>query len=159
MAIDGSQNGDSGYIIPLQINGNDVRGEKIYDVFNPGTGESLWKGAAATKKEAIAAVEAAEATFPSWSKTKPSLRRDIFIKASDILASRADELSEYMDLETGSLHSISRGRNIPSAVEQLRDIAGRIITTNGFIPVCGQEGRTALIYKEPYGVIFGIAPW
>ena len=124
MAINGSQNGDSGYIVPLQINGKDVKGEKTYDVHNPSTGELLWKGAGATKKEAIAAVEAAEAAFPSWSKTKPSLRRDIFIKASDILASRADELSEYMDVETGSLHSTSRERNVPSAVEQLRDVVG-----------------------------------
>ena len=29
----------------------------------------------------------------------------------------------------------------------------------GSIPNCGAEGQSALILKEPYGVIFGIAPW
>lgn len=29
----------------------------------------------------------------------------------------------------------------------------------GSIPASGDEGRAALVLKEPYGVILGIAPW
>ena len=151
--------GSTSNMVPLQINGTEVQTEKTYDVKNPVTGEVLWKSAAATKKEAIFAVEAAEAAFRSWSKTKPSLRRDIFLKASDILASRAGEIAKYMDDETGSQQGFSKGLNLPTSIEMLRDVAGRIATVTGSIPTCGEEGKSALLYKEPYGVVFGIAAW
>lgn len=64
-----------------------------------------------------------------------------------------------MEIETGSAKSYSAGFNVPASVEQLRDVAGRIITSTGYLPVCGEEGKSAMIVKEPYGVIFGIAPW
>ena len=141
MATNGTSNGFSHQLVPLQIDGKEVETANTYDVQNPGTGEFLWKGAAASTKEAIAAVEAAQSAFPSWSKTKPSYRRDLFLRASDILARRADELSNYMDVETGSVEGFSKGYNVPSTVEQLRDVAGRIATMTGTIPTCGEEGK------------------
>ena len=162
MATNGTTNGTNGserLVVPLQINGQEVKTAKTYDVKSPSTGKVIWKSSAATTKEAIAAVESAEAAFPSWSQTKPSARRDLFLRASDILASRADEYGQYMDDETGSANQFSTGFNVPTGVELLRDVAGRIVTSTGYIPVCGEEGKSALIYKEPYGVVFGIAPW
>lgn len=153
-----TSNGGLIYVVPLEINGREVRTDKTYTIRAPSSGELLWYGAAASRKEAIAAVEAAESAFPLWSKTTPSIRRDIFLNASHILARRADELSTYMDLETGSLRSFSRGLNMSTSYEQLRDVAGRIVTITGSVPVHGQKGRNALVYKEPYGVIFSIAP-
>ena len=45
------------------------------------------------------------------------------------------------------------------AVEILRDVAGRISSIAGTIPQTASEGTSALVYKEPYGVILAIAPW
>ena len=81
------------------------------------------------------------------------------LKAADILAKRGEELGEYMIRETGSVPGYAGGFNIPNSVEMLKDVAGRIITISANMPVCGQEGRNAILYKEPYGVILGIAPW
>jgi len=128
-------------------------------VTSPITNKVIWKSSSVSKDDAIKAVEAAQAAFPAWSKTKPSKRRDILLKASDILAQRAEEAAEYMEIETGAVPAYSGGFNVPSAIEQLRDVAGRIITSTGHIPICGEEGKSAMIIKEPYGVIFGIAPW
>ena len=160
MSTNGTSKGDSApQIVPLQINGEEVQTSNTFDVVDPSTGKVLWKSASASKVDAIRAVEAAEAAFPAWSKTKPSARRDIFLKAADILASRTEELSEYMIRETGSLPGYAAGFNVPNAVEMLKDVAGRIITISASVPVCGQEGKSAIVYKEPYGVILGIAPW
>lgn len=162
MATNGTANGSSHSdtsTVPLQINGKEVHTSKTYDVQNPGTGKLLWRSSAATKKEAIAAVGAAQAAFPSWSKTKPAFRRDIFLKASDILAKRGDEFAKYMDEETGSVSTFSKDFGIPTSVEQLRDIAGRIATVTGSVAIPGEEGKSALLLKEPFGVVFGIAPW
>ena len=154
-----ASNGSSNHVVPLLINGKAIRNETTFDVVSPVTSKLIWKASSVSKDQAIEAVEAAQAAFPAWSKTKPSFRRDILIKASEILKSRAEELAEYMNIETGSEDSMSIHFNLPSSIEQLRDVAGRITTVTGSIPVCAQEGRSALMYKEPYGVVFGIAPW
>lgn len=148
-----------GHVVPLLINGKEITTETTFDVSSPVTNKTIWKASSASKEDAIAAVEAAQAAFPAWSKTKPSKRRDILLKASDIFARRGEEAADYMNIETGSVNGYSAGFNVPSAVEQLRDVAGRIITSTGYIPICGEEGKSAMILKEPYGVIFGIAPW
>lgn len=148
-----------GHVVPLLINGKEVTTETTFDVVSPATGKVIWKSSSVSKQDAIKAVEAAQAAFPAWSKTKPSVRRDILFKASDILKKRFDECSEYMNIETGSTNAMSANFNVPSSIEQLRDVAGRIISTTGYVPICSEEGRSAIIYKEPYGVVFGIAPW
>ena len=147
------------HVVPLLVNGKEITTETTFDVTSPVTNKVIWKGSSASKQDALKAVEAAQAAFPAWSKTKPSVRRDIMLKASEILTRRADEAAEYMEIETGSAKSYSAGVNVPASVEQLKDVAGRIVTSHGYIPTCGEEGRSAMVVKEPYGVIFSIAPW
>ena len=165
MATNGHTNGTHAsnpsvdHVVPLIINGKEITNETTFDVVSPVTNKVIWKGSAVSKKQAVEAVEAAQAAFPAWSKTKPSFRRDILLRASDILKSRTDELSEYMDIETGSTEGMSKYFNLPLSIEQLRDVGGRIVTVTGSIPVTREDGKSALMYKEPYGVIFGIAPW
>ncbi|KAF6233189.1 hypothetical protein HO173_008478 [Letharia columbiana] len=154
-----ASNHSSNHVVPLLINGKEVTNETTFDVVSPVSGKLIWKGSSVSKRQAIEAVEAAQAAFPAWSKTKPSFRRDILLKASDILKSRGEEVCEYMDIETGSTKAMSTYFNVPASIEQLRDVAGRIVTVTGNIPVCAEEGKSALMYKEPYGVVFGIAPW
>ena len=147
------------HVVPLLINGKEIANEKTFNVVSPVTGKLIWKASAVSKEQAIKAVEAAQAAFPAWSRTKPSFRRDILIRASDILRSRGDEICRYMDLETGSTPAKSTNFNLPFSIEQLRDVGGRIVTVTGNIPVSRDDGRSALMYREPYGVILGIAPW
>ena len=154
-----TSNGSSGHTVPLQINGHEVETTNTFDVVDPSTGKTVWKSASASKEDAINAIEAAQAAFPAWSKTKPAARRDIFLKAAEILASRSDELQEYMMIETGSTTAFAGGFNVPNSVEMLKDVAGRIITISASVPVMGEEGKSAIVFKEPYGVVFGIAPW
>ena len=151
-------NGSSTLTIPIQINGEELTTEHTLEVINPATGKVLWHSAAASVKDAISAVEAAQAAFPAWSRTKPSTRRDIFLKAADVFARRSEELSSYMMEETGAVQAYA-SFNTHNSVEMLKDIAGRIVTISGSVPVCGAEGTSAMLLKEPYGVVLGIAPW
>ena len=64
-----------------------------------------------------------------------------------------------MEIETGATETQSKYVNLLSSIEQLRDVAGRIVTVTGNILVPAEEGKSALMYKEPYGVILGIVPW
>lgn len=146
------------YIIPLQINGKDVNTSTTYKVVNPTTNELAWESCSASNTEAIKAAEAAQAAFPAWSKTKVSKRRDIFLKAADVMLRRADELSNYIKTETGADESFT-AFNVFASAEQLRDVAGRIPTVVGHLPAYNSEDRSAMILKEPFGVVLGIAPW
>lgn len=158
----GASNGsgsDSIYTVPAQIGGKEVHTSTTFDVISPSTGKLLHKCCSVSVPEAIQAVEAAEKAFPAWRDTLPAKKRDIFLKAADILEKRGQELGKYFEDEGGASEFWAGGFNVPVSADGLRDIAGRISGLNGSIPTMGQEGRSALIYKEPYGVILGIAPW
>ncbi len=152
-------NGSSNHTVPIQVNGKEVETEHTFDVVNPATGKVIWESSSASKKDAISAVEAAKAAFPAWSKTKPSKRRDILLKAANIVDSRAEELGRYMTDETGAVKAYATGFNVPNSAELLRDVAGRIVTATSYMPAVAEEGKSALVLKEPYGVVLGIAPW
>jgi acyl-CoA reductase-like NAD-dependent aldehyde dehydrogenase len=148
------------YVVPLQINGQEEHSSLTHPVTNPSTNAPAWRFAAASKADALRAADAAIAAFPSWRKTKPSTRRDIFLRAADLLAERGAEYASYMELETGALPNFSTGMNIPITVAMLKDIAGRIVgELAGDLPICEEEGKSAMVVKEPYGVVLGIAPW
>ncbi|KAI9773183.1 MAG: hypothetical protein M1840_008304 [Geoglossum simile] len=150
---DGSQ-----YTVPLWIAGEEIRTGTSFDVINPVTQKVTWVSCGAKKAEATQAVEAAHAAFPSWSRTKPHQRRDIITRVADLLEKRAEEVGGYLQNETGA-GDFWLNFNVSLSSEMLRDVAGRISSIAGVIPTCAQEGMHALVYKEPYGVILGIAPW
>ena len=145
--------------IPIWINNKEEHLSSTFDVVNPATGKVAWKSASASKKDATRAIEAAQAAFPAWRKTKSSFRRDILLKAADILQSRGEEYGKFQTIETGASEDFTVHFNIPVAVGMLRDVAGRIATVTGYMPECGEKGRSAMVLKEPYGVVLGIGPW
>jgi Aldehyde dehydrogenase family len=66
------------------------------------TGQPVSRVAAASRDDARAAADAAAEAFPSWSSTPPAERRDILLRAADLLASRAEEIAAIVTAETGS---------------------------------------------------------
>lgn len=146
-------------VVPLIINGKEETGTSTFDVVSPYTGKTCWTAASATPEDAIRAVEAAQAAFESWSQTKPTVRRDILLRAADILESRLEEYAQIMRTEMGADKAASQGFVVPLGVRLLRDIAGRITSICGSVPVVEQEGQSGMVLKEAMGVILGIVPW
>ncbi|KAM5359002.1 hypothetical protein ACJZ2D_014827 [Fusarium nematophilum] len=145
--------------VPLVIDGHNVASETTFPVLSPLTRAEIWTCSSASKQNALDAVSAAQRAFPTWSKTKPSHRRDIFLRAADVILRRKDELKEYMRLEIGANEDYQEFI-IGLAVEGLKDTAGRIAgAVQGQIPESNHDGMRAIIYKRPYGVVLGIAPW
>ncbi|KAH6684671.1 aldehyde dehydrogenase domain-containing protein [Halenospora varia] len=146
-------------IVPLIINGEEVRPVTRFQVISPNTSTSIWESSSASQGDAIAAVEAAAHAFSSWSKSRVEDRRQIILKAADILEARSNECRSYMEEETGAQEKFS-GFNIKVSADLLREIGGGIgAALAGIIPICQEEGTHALVVKEPYGVCLGIAPW
>lgn len=154
-----SNTNSSPYVVPLQIGGKEVLTSQTFQVTNPSTGTVLYSASSASVEDAITAVETAHAAFPSWANVRPSAKRDIFLRAAEILEKRGEELAGYMQEETGADGFWSGGFNVPVAAEGLRDIAGRIASIQGTVPVTGSGETDAYVYRVPFGVILGIAPW
>lgn len=150
---------DQSFTVPLLINGKEVTTKTTFPVTSPICLEQIWHSSSASLEDAEAATKAAQAAFKEWSKTKPAAKRAIFIKAADIIDARATELGDYMKLETGAASPFADGFNVPKCADMLRDVAGRLTSIQGTIPSCEQEGTSALIVKEPFGVVLAIAPW
>jgi acyl-CoA reductase-like NAD-dependent aldehyde dehydrogenase len=149
----------SSYTVPLLINGKELTSSATFPVVSPSSHKEIWQASAASLDDVSAAIAAAQAAFPAWAKTKPAARRNILLKAAEIMESRKEELAGYMMQETGSEAAFSAGFNVPLAAEMMRDVAGRVGTIMGHIPTCAEDGTAALVVKEPYGVVLGIAPW
>lgn len=61
----------------------------LYEVHNPYTREVVGTAAAASKQDAQDAIEAATRAFQTWEQSPLSVRRDVFLKTSDLLATDA----------------------------------------------------------------------
>ncbi|KAF3391464.1 Vanillin dehydrogenase, partial [Penicillium rolfsii] len=145
--------------VPLLINGQEIQTPTTFPVTSPYTNTPCWHSSSATPQHALDAVEAASAAFPSWSATKPTFRRDILLKAADLLEKRLEENAGYMRTEMGADEGVSAGFVAPLAIRMLRDVAGRIGSICGSVPVVEAEGQSAIVFKEAMGVILGIVPW
>ncbi|ESZ93633.1 hypothetical protein SBOR_5982 [Sclerotinia borealis F-4128] len=150
---------DPELVIPLIIDGEEENGSGTFDVVSATSGKVCWKAASASSEDAIRAVEVAKKAFPSWSKVKPLVKQKILFKAADLLESRMPEYGNIMQTEMGGAVGPVHDWILPTGVAFLRDIASHIPLVTGSVPTVAGEGQSAMIWKEPYGVILGIGPF
>ncbi|KAJ5997305.1 hypothetical protein N7499_006392 [Penicillium canescens] len=145
-------------VTPLIINNESIETDIKFEVHAPATGELNGYCAGVSVEEAKRAVDNAQAAFSAWKKTKYNERRDILLKAADIMESRKEEFIQYQREETGAGRPFTEV-TFGLGVEFIRDFAGRISSIQGTVPNVNRDGEGAIVYKEPYGVILSIAPW
>ncbi|KAG7423149.1 Vanillin dehydrogenase [Fusarium oxysporum f. sp. raphani] len=146
-------------LIPLIINGQQVHSSESSPVISPLTGKQVWSFSCASKNQIEQAVQNAHDAFGDWSRTKVAERRDILLKAAEIMEKRRSELGGYMHHEIGA-NQFYQDFILGLTIEGLKDTAGRIAgAVQGFAPESNHEGMKALVQKRPYGVVLGIAPW
>jgi acyl-CoA reductase-like NAD-dependent aldehyde dehydrogenase len=102
------------------IGGNwvDAVNGKTFEDMNPFTREVYAYMPAGRCEDARRAIEAAQSAFPEWSATPPSMRRNIFLKAADIMDRRQNELVKAMMEEVGGtigcdVPDVLRARPLP----------------------------------------------
>jgi len=88
--------------IPLLISNKEHQTTATFPVYNPATGGLIRNFSSASISDADLAISAAQKAFSSWKNVRPSKRRDIFLRAADILDSKKPELANYLVEETGA---------------------------------------------------------
>lgn len=147
-----------GPVIPLLLDGKEITTEITYDVVSPITSKPLYKSSSASVEDAKRAVESAQAALDSWSQTKPNYRRDIILKVADILLRDKEILRIIAREETGEVDSMFEFEH-NLAVQACKAVAGLISSVRGSVPTMAEEGRSAMVLREPFGVVLSIAPW
>ncbi|GAA4866316.1 aldehyde dehydrogenase family protein [Saccharopolyspora rosea] len=125
---------------------------------NPYTGEVFATVAAASPADATAAVDAAAAAFPEWSRTDVGTRRSIFLRAADLVEERTEEAVALMAAEVGGTRPWAMF-NAALAANVLRDAAGVITAPRGEVLSGSSPGEWGFALRQPAGVVAAFAPW
>jgi len=146
--------------IGLLINGEErpATGGASFTRNDPFTGKAATKAAAASVADVNAAIDTAAAAFPAWSKTGPSERRAILMKAADIMASKVEEFTRLVIEETGATGPWA-GFNVMLASNMLREAGAMTTQIAGEIIPSDKPGTLAMSIRQAAGVCVGMAPW
>lgn len=136
----------------------DASSGQYFEDLNPFTGEVYAHIPAGTREDAVAAIDAAKAAFPDWAETPPAKRREIFLKAADIMESRQDELVKAMMEEVGGTIGISMFQMgfVPGLY---RMAAGAAYDVKGEIIPADHENSFFMAVRQPAGVVACFAPF
>lgn len=141
------------------INGEwTVNGDDLIQVMNPATGEQVGTVPNGGEAEATAAIEAAAAAFPGWSKTTVYERAELLMKWHDLLLEHKEEVGAILTKEMGKPLAEAIGEIEYSAsfiswfAEEGKRLYGRTIPAS-------KEGKRIQINKQPVGVVVSITPW
>ncbi|SDK35294.1 Acyl-CoA reductase [Agrobacterium fabrum] len=125
---------------------------------NPASDAVISRGAAASVEDAVRAVASAEKAFAEWSKSGPTQRRALLLKAADEIEARADEFVEAMSLEVGANELWARF-NVMLAGNLFREAAGLATQLQGETIPSDRPGSLSMTIRQPVGVILSIVPW
>jgi salicylaldehyde dehydrogenase len=144
----------------LFIDNNDVAASNgsTFERRNPISDEVVTTAAAATREDATRAVESAAAAFQTWSKTGPTERRRILLKAADILDAKTPQFIEVMAEEVGA-SALWSGFNVFLAAGLFREAAGMTTQIQGETIPTDKPNTLSMTVRQPVGVILSIVPW
>ncbi len=146
--------------VDLMIDNADVKasGNATFERLNPMTGEVAARAAASSADDAVRAADAAAAAFPAWSEMAPAARRALLNKAADLIEAAGAKFAPVMGAETGST-AMWAGFNCMLAAGMVREAAAMTTQIAGEIIPSNVPGSLAMGYRQPVGVVAGIAPW
>jgi alpha-ketoglutaric semialdehyde dehydrogenase len=111
-----------------------------------------------TRAQAEAAIAAAKAAFPAWSRSTPQVRYDILKKASDEILARKDELGRLLSREEGKTLPEGIGE-VARAGQIFAFFAGECLRMAGEKLASVRPGIDIEITREGLGVVGLITPW
>jgi alpha-ketoglutaric semialdehyde dehydrogenase len=141
------------------IGGEWVDGSTVTRDINPSnTNDLVGEYAQADAVQTNAAIEAAHAAFPAWSRTTPQERHDILLRASTEILARRVELGRLLSREEGK--TLAEGIGEATRAGQIFDFfAGEVLRLPGEKFASVRPNIDIEVTREPLGVVGIIAPW
>jgi len=133
---------------------------RTFPVFNPASGAAIANVALGDRHDVDASVQSARrALVGPWSRLPHAERARLLFNLADLVEARADELALIETLDNGKPFHHARTVDIPSAVEDLRELAGwatKLVGEAHRVPAGTVHAYTV---REPVGVAALIVPW
>lgn len=142
------------------INGTFVPpvGGKYFDNLSPIDGKPFTKHARSGAADIDAAVAAAQAAFPKWSKTSATERSNMLLKIAAVIEANAAHLAAVETVDNGKAVRETINADIPLVIDHFRYFAGVIRGEEGGIAEIDQF-TVSMNVHEPIGVVAQIIPW
>ncbi|MBA1149487.1 CoA-acylating methylmalonate-semialdehyde dehydrogenase [Ectothiorhodospiraceae bacterium WFHF3C12] len=162
MAKTGAEQAPAGATSTLAnyINGRrtDGNAERFLEMRNPATNEVTGRVALSSAAQTAEAVAAAQAAFPSWSKTPPLTRARVMFRFKQLLEENYDRLAEVLVNEHGKVFSDAKGE-ITRGLEVVELACGipHMLKGEHSLDVGGNIDSYSV--KQALGVVAGITPF
>jgi succinate-semialdehyde dehydrogenase / glutarate-semialdehyde dehydrogenase len=128
------------------------------EIPDPASGELVGQAALATREDARAALEAAQATFRAWADTTAQERAQVMHRAAALLRQRIWEIARVLTLEQGK-PLVDAHKEIAFSADVVDYYADEALRLGGeWRPASGPKIRS-LVLKQPVGVVVAIVPW
>jgi betaine-aldehyde dehydrogenase len=136
----------------------DARSGETLPTLNPHDNTKITDVAMAGRVDIDAAVAAAQAAFPKWSRSAAADRGRILLRLADLIESNAEELARLESLDTGHPLKDSRALDVPRTAACYRYFGGMADKFQGdVVPV--ETGFLNYVLREPVGVVGQVVPW
>ncbi|OQV06795.1 hypothetical protein CLAIMM_11319 [Cladophialophora immunda] len=139
------------------INNEFVEAKETFALYNPSTGKLTANVCQGGADLVDAAVDAAEAAFPSWAALDAAARAKCLIRLADLLVEHAPQLAQLEAVSMGKVAAF-----YPPEVQWTADIlkyfAGLAREVHGETSLT-TAGLINMTFVQPYGVCGAIIPW
>src|SRR3989440_12479743 len=144
---------------PLVIGGERIKTGRTFDSVNPARKtEVVGRFQKATEELARRAVETADETFKTWSRTLPQQRADLLFRVAGLLRERRHEFSAWMVYEVAKTWAEADG-DTAEAIDFCDFYAREMLRYAGPQPLVQVAGEQNELHYIPLGVGVVIPPW
>lgn len=134
------------------------RGSRVIDDVDPYRGESLLKITSASEEDVDEAYRGALEAQRGWAAEPPQFRRDVLIRAADLLVRRKETIIGWLIRETGATRAKSE-IEWHLVHEGTLEAATYPFRMDGSLLPCSIPGKESRVYRRPVGVVGVISPW
>lgn len=129
------------------------------DVIDPSNGETVATVELADAADVDAAVGAARAAFPEWSRATPAERSGVLARFATLLDERAEEFAQLESRQAGKPIRLTREFDVPGTVDNIAFFSGAARNLEGKAMGEYSGSHTSAIRREAIGVVGSISPW
>jgi aminomuconate-semialdehyde/2-hydroxymuconate-6-semialdehyde dehydrogenase len=129
-----------------------------FDDINPATADVIARIPASDERDVDAAVRAARAAFPAWSRTPAAERSSLLLKLADLIERDLEDLAKTESIDSGKTVTLAKRLDIPRAVANFRFFATAILhqASQAYMTDAAALNYTL---RQPLGVVGLISPW
>jgi len=132
--------------------------QRSHPVYNPATGQISSQVALGGDAEVQAAVQAAQAAFPSWANTPPIRRARVMFRFLELLNTHRDELARSITKEHGKVFTDAQGE-VTRGIEIVEFACGIPQLLKSDFTDQVSTGIDNWTLRQPLGIVAGVTPF